>query len=83
MIHDLKQEQMTPEERNQLAIEWIQENAPDYVLQQYIGLKKQRDALRTAYQTAAAIMRSQPVGIAPRLVQAWREAVDKVEAVTK
>lgn len=33
IIHDLKTEQMTLEERNQLAIDWIQENAPDYVLQ--------------------------------------------------
>lgn len=47
------------------------------------AMEAELTALRTAYQTAAAIMRSQPVGIAPRLVQAWREAVEKVEAVTK
>lgn len=33
IIHDLKPKQMTPEKRNQLAIDWIQDNAPDYVLQ--------------------------------------------------
>lgn len=33
ITHDLKPEQMTPEERDQLAIDWIQDNAPDHVLQ--------------------------------------------------
>lgn len=33
ITHDLKPEQMTPEERDQLATDWIQDNAPGYVLQ--------------------------------------------------
>lgn len=40
-------------------------------------------ALEQAYRAAAAIMRSQPVGVPPRLVQAWREAQQAVEGVMK
>ena len=34
-------------------------------------------------EIAAAIMRSQPVGVPPRLVQAWREAQQRVDEVRK
>lgn len=44
------------------------------------AMEAELTALRSAYAVAAAIMRSQPVGIAPRLVQAWREAQQAVEA---
>jgi hypothetical protein len=45
-------------------------------------LEAENDALRAAYAIAAAIMRAQPVGV-PRLVQAWREAQQRVDEVTK
>lgn len=39
-------------------------------------------ALERQLQIADAIMRAQPVGV-PRLVQAWREAQQRVDEVTK
>lgn len=41
----------------------------------------ENDALQSAYAVASAIMRSQPVCVPPRLVQAWREAQQAVEKV--
>ena len=32
IIRDLKPKQMTPNEREQLAVDWIQDNAPNYVM---------------------------------------------------
>ena len=66
----------------QQAVDGLTENNQAFA-HEYRRSLEENYALRTAYAVACAIMRSQPVGIAPRLVQAWREAVLKVEAVTK
>ncbi|MCA9366900.1 hypothetical protein KC887_01380 [Candidatus Kaiserbacteria bacterium] len=40
---------------------------------------KKISMLEQAYSVASAIMRSEPIGLPPRLVKEWREAVQAVE----
>lgn len=69
----------------EICFQWVQQrlSVTGKLAAKRNQLREENDALKQAYRVASAIMRSQPVGVPPRLVNKWRAAQQQVEAVEK